>query len=105
MNALLLVLTVALVTAALRLLPVYLLGRKGQALPPAWAWLTARLPGAVIGLLVVYSLKDTSLSASPHGLPEALGVLCAALLQYCKKNTLLSVGLSTALYMALIRLL
>ena len=38
-------------------------------------------------------------------LPEAAGVAVAALLQYWKRNTLLSVFAATACYMALIRLL
>jgi len=99
------VLVIALVTAALRLLPVMLLGKGGKPLPPAAAFLSRAMPPAIIGLLVVYALRGTDLSAPPHGLPEAAGVCAAALLQYWKKNTLLSVFAATACYMALIRLL
>lgn len=105
MTALMAVLTIALVTAALRLLPIFLLGRKGQALPGPVLYLSRTMPAAIIGFLVIYSLKSISLAAYPHALPEMLGVAAAALLQYWKKNTLLSVGAATALYMALIRVL
>ena len=34
--------------------------------------LSDMLPAAVMGLLVVYSLKDVSLSVAPNGIPEPL---------------------------------
>ncbi len=105
MIAFLTVLVIALVTAALRFLPVFLLGKKGQALPPAALYLSRFMPAAIIGLLVVYSLKTAQPTEFPHALPEALGVIVAALLQYWKRNTLLSVFAATACYMVLIRVL
>lgn len=57
-----------------------------------------------MGMLVIYCLKDISLSASPFGLPELLGVLCVVLLQLWRRNTLLSILAGTALYMLLIQL-
>ncbi len=105
MSGVLTVLVIALVTAALRFIPVYLLGKKGQRLPPAALFLIRVMPAAIIALLVVYSLKSASVLAYPHGIPEAAGLLTAALLQYFKRNTLLSVFLATACYMVLIRIL
>ena len=105
MRALGVILAVALVTLALRILPVYLLGRKGKALSPGVLYLTEHLPGAVIALLVVYSLKSLNFLAAPFGLPELAAAAAAALLQHWKRNTLLSVSLSTALYMVLIRVI
>ncbi len=99
------ILVIALVTAALRFIPVYLPGRKGQPLPPAVLFLIRAMPAAIIALLVVYSLKSASILAHPHGIPEAAGLLTAALLQQTKKNTLLSVFLATACYIILIRIL
>ncbi len=99
------VLAIALVTAALRLLPVMLLGKGGKPLPPAAVYLSRVMPPAIIGFLVVYALRGTGVLSPPHGLPEAAGVAVAALLQYWKRNTLLSVFAATACYMALIRLL
>ena len=105
MKSFLIILVVALVTALLRFLPVYLLGRKDQKLPENVLYLTRFMPAAIIGLLVIFSLKGTNLSSWPYGIPELAGVLLAAALQHYKKNTLLSVFSATALYMILIRVL
>lgn len=99
------VLSIAGVTALLRLLPVYLLGRKGQTLPGPVRELARAMPPAIIALLVVYSLKSVKIGEVASVLPALAGVATAALLQYYKKNTLLSVGAATALYMVLIRVL
>lgn len=105
MNTLLVILVIALVTAALRLLPVYLFGRKGSALPRPVLDLTRALPGAVIAFLVVYIFRSLRVSTVQDWLPSLLGALLAALLQYWKKNTLLSIFAATVLYMVLIRVL
>ena len=104
MSAMAIVLVVSGVTLLLRLLPVYLLGQKGRELPGPVAYLGRVMPPAILGFLVVYSVKSVNLAATPHGLPELAGILAAALLHAWKKNTLLSVFGATALYMVLIRL-
>ena len=105
MKPFLIILVVALETALLRFVPVYLLGRKDQRLPESVLYLTRFMPAAIIGLLVIFSLKGTSLTSWPHGIPELAGVVLAAALQHYKKNTLLSVFSATVLYMILIRIL
>ena len=73
--------------------------------PPAYIrYLGTVLPYAVIGLLVVYCLKD-SFSGSFHGLPELIAILCIAVIHKWKKNTLLSIGAGTAIYMMLVQFL
>lgn len=62
------------------------------------------LPAAVIGLLVVYSLKSVNISIAPYGYPEIIAVILVVLLQIWKKNSLLSIGAGTALYMLLLQL-
>lgn len=105
MNTLWIVLVIALVTAGLRLLPVLLLGKGEKPLPQAVTYLGKIMPAAIIGLLVIYSLKGTNLSAAGHGIPELCGVLVAAGLQYWRKNTLLSIFCATAVYMVFIRIM
>ncbi|NLW20488.1 MAG: hypothetical protein GXY84_03835 [Clostridiales bacterium] len=99
------ILVIALVTAALRLLPVLLLGGRDRGLPPTLLRLSQSLPGAIIGFLVVYSLRDLAFTALSGWLPALLGVLVAGLLQHYRKNTLLSVFSATAAYMALLQVL
>lgn len=57
---------------------------------------------AAIGLLVVYCFKDVA-SSGTYGIPEILSVLLIIVLHKWKKNTLLSIGGGTALYMLLVQ--
>lgn len=57
---------------------------------------------AAIGLLVVYCFKDVA-SSGTYGIPEILSALLIIVLHKWKKNTLLSIGGGTALYMLLVQ--
>ena len=96
-----LVAVMALVTIALRFLP-FLVFRKQT--PPYITYLGKVLPSAMIGMLVIYCLKDVSVTAAPFGLPELLAVGSVAGVQMWKRNSILSILTGTALYMVLIRL-
>ena len=93
-----LVAAMALTTAALRFLP-FLIFRKRT--PAYIAYLGRVLPAAIIGMLVVYCLKDVRIAPAPHGLPELLAVAAVVLLQAWKRNSLLSILAGTLLYMLL----
>jgi len=94
---------VALVTVGLRFLP-FLVFRENRPTPPFLARLGEVLPYAIMGMLVVYCLKDVSLTAPPFGIPEAVGCAAVALLHIWKRNTLLSIAGGTAVYMALVQI-
>ena len=99
-HAALLVAVMALVTMLLRFLP-FLLFRKKT--PPYITYLGEVLPAAIIGMLVVYCLKDTVLTETPFGVPEILAVLAVTGLHAWKRNSLLSILGGTALYMLLVQ--
>ncbi|MEG0769419.1 MAG: AzlD domain-containing protein [Ruthenibacterium sp.] len=92
----------ALGTAVTRFAP-FLLISKSKPIPAWLAYLGRVLPCAVMGLLVVYCLKDVSLTGAAHGLPELIGVAAVVGLYAWKKNTLLSIAAGTALYMLLVQ--
>ena len=92
----------AIVTMLLRFLP-FLIFRAGKPIPPYVAYLGEVLPAAIIGMLVVYCLKDTAVAAAPHGAPEALAALCVVGLQAWKRNSLLSILSGTVVYMLLVQ--
>ena len=71
--------------------------------PEVVTWLGKVLPAAMMGLLVVYSLKGVSLVSPPHGIPEFLAILVIVLLHRWKHNTLLSIAAGTAVYMLLVQ--
>ncbi|WP_071435056.1 branched-chain amino acid transporter permease [Angelakisella massiliensis] len=98
----LLIVMVALGSAITRFLP-FLLFPDGRPTPAYILYLGKVLPYAVIGLLVVYCFKGVSITASPYGLPEAAAVGVILLLHLWKKNTLLSIGGGTVVYMLLIQ--
>ena len=98
--------TIALVmlgTLITRFLP-FLLFPANRPIPAYLKYLGRVLPYAVTGLLVVYCLRNISLTSAPFGLPELIAVAATAGLHVWKKNTLLSVGVGTVLYMLLVQL-
>lgn len=101
MNAAILIAVMSLGTMLLRFLP-FLVFQKET--PPYIAYLGRVLPSAMMGMLVIYCLKDVSILSAPHGLPELIAGGCVVGLQAWKRNSLLSILLGTALYMLLIRL-
>ena len=62
---------IALVTAALRFLPFFIF-RGSRKTPKYIEYLGKVLPFAIMGMLVVYCLKDVSLTNTPFGIPEAI---------------------------------
>ena len=99
----LIILAVAVTTFATRVVP-FLVFPKGKEIPPIIQYLGKVLTPAVIGMLVVYCLKSTSIMQPPHGVPEAIAVTVTAFLHVWKRNNLLSIGGGTILYMVLIQM-
>ena len=95
------ILAVILGTMVTRFLP-FLIFPEGKKPPRYISYLGTVLPYAVIGLLVVYCLKD-ALWSQFHGLPELIAILFIVVLHKWRKNTLLSIGAGTALYMFLVQ--
>lgn len=93
---------IALVTIGLRFLPFLIFGENRKT-PPVIAHLGQVLPYAIMGMLVVYCLKDVHLTSAPFGIPQAIGCAVVALLHIWKRNTLLSIGGGTLCYMLLVQ--
>lgn len=102
-HGILIIAVVALVTALTRFLP-FLVFPEGKPVPKLIDYLSRVLPCAVTGMLVVYCLKDVSITASPHGLPELIAGAAVVLSYIWKKNTLLSILGGTVIYILLINL-
>ena len=83
--SLLIILAVALTTFATRVVP-FLIFPKGKEIPPVIQYLGRVLTPAVIGLLVVYCLRQTPVMEAPHGIPEGIAVAVTALLHVWKRN-------------------
>ena len=100
MRAAVLVAVMAGVTALLRFLPFLVFRTR---VPAYVAYLGKVLPSAIIGMLVVYCLKDVSVFSAPYGLPELIAAVWVILLQAWKRNSLLSILSGTGVYMILLQ--
>jgi len=98
-----LVVVMVLVTMATRFLPFLVFGENRKT--PAWiTYLGKVLPCAIMGMLVVYCLKDVTFLTAPFGLPELISIGIIVLLHIWKRNSLLSIGMGTVCYMLLVQL-
>ena len=100
------IITIAMVvlgTMLTRFLP-FIVFPSGKPTPKYVQYLGKMLPSAVIGLLIIYCLKDVNLQSESHGIPEFIGVAVVALLHVWKKMMLLSIAGGTIVYMMLIQL-
>ena len=96
-----LVAVVALVTIFLRFLPFLIF--RNRTSPAFVTYLGKVLPFAIMGMLVVYCLRNISFSAIPFGIPEVISVALVVGLHVWKKNTLLSIISGTVCYMLLVQ--
>lgn len=94
---------IALVTAALRFLPFLIFGNR-RKVPKLIDKLGRILPCAVMGMLVVYCLKDISFSSVGGFLPMLVASLVVGALYIWKRNTLVSIVCGAVCYMMLVQL-
>ena len=102
MKTAILILTMSAGTILTRFLP-FLAFRKQT--PPYVSYLGRVPPPAIIGMLVVYCLKDITPAVHPFGIPELIAAACTAGLQAWRRNSLVSILAGTVIYMVLIRVL
>lgn len=96
------ILAMAGVTALTRYAPFIFFGRGKE--PAKWIkYLGKYLPPALMSVLIIYCLKDVNLLRFSHGIPELLCIAVAMGLHAWKGNVLLSIGVSTVLYMVLVQ--
>lgn len=102
LHSALLVAVVSAVTVLLRFAPFIIFGKRET--PPFILYLGRVLPFSVMGMLVIYCLRNISFAAVPYGIPELLCVGVVVLLHLWRRNTLLSIIGGTACYMLLVQL-
>ncbi|MDO5298864.1 MAG: AzlD domain-containing protein [Clostridia bacterium] len=103
LHALAVVLICAGATVALRALPFICFGGK-RGVPRLIASLGSTLPPAIMAALVIYCLKSVPYGAFADGARQLIAAAAVVALHIWKRNTLLSIGVGTVLYMILIRL-
>ena len=101
MKTAILILTMSAGTILTRFLP-FLAFRKHT--PQYVSYLGRVLPPAIIGMLVIYCLKDVSILSKPFGIPELIAAICVVGLQVWKRNSLISILTGTVVYMVLVQM-
>lgn len=96
------VFAVALGAMATRFVPFFLFP-EGKQPPAVVTYLGRVLPPVMMGLLVVYCLKNVPILTGSHGLPELISIAFIVVVHLWRKNVLLSIGCGTALYMFLVQ--
>ena len=102
-NTCILIFCMSLTTILVRFIP-FLLFHDENSTPPFIRYLGRVLPAAVIGMLVVYCLRDTVILSSPWGIPELAASLVVVILQAKTHKSLISILSGTLTYMLLIHI-
>lgn len=92
----------ALTTYAIKILPFLIFNAK-RAAPNIVLYLGRVLSSGVVGMLIVYGIKDGSFSTPPYGLNEILAILSVVVLHGSLRIFVLSVAGGTAVYMFLVQ--
>lgn len=101
-NIILMIAVISAVTIILRSLPFLVFGGSRET-PKYVMYLGEVLPYAIMGMLVVYCLRNVSVVSSPYGIPEITACMLVAGLHIWKRNSLLSIGCGTVCYMLLLQ--
>lgn len=101
MRSAVLIAVMAIITFLLRFLPFFVFRKQT---PKYVSYLGKVLPPAIIGMLVIYCLKDATPLVRPFGLPEMIAAACVVGMQAWKRSALISILSGTVVYMALIQM-
>ena len=101
-QSLIIILVISFTTYLTRAIP-FLLFPANKKTPEFVTYLGSVLPFAIIGMLIVYCLKQTTIDSYPFGIPEVISIAAVIAVHIWRKNTLLSIGGGTLLYMLLVQ--
>lgn len=102
-QTLIMIIVIAAGTAITRFSP-FLLFPDSKEPPKIIHSLGKLLPSAMMGLLIVYCLKNISIFKSPFGIPEFIAIFIVVILHKWKNNVLLSIGGGTIIYMLFVQI-
>ncbi|MCR6546405.1 branched-chain amino acid transporter permease [Dehalobacterium formicoaceticum] len=91
-------------TMLTRFLP-FILFPQNKPTPKYVQYLGKVLPSAVLGMLVIYCLKDVNILTGSHGVPELIAIVVIVVLHFWKKQMLISIAGGTIVYMLLVQLI
>ena len=95
---------IALVTASIRFLP-FLIFSNSSKTPKIIEKLGKLLPFSVMGMLVIYCIKDVKITSISSVLPTLISSAIVFFLYLWKRNTIISILCGTICYMFLIQII
>ena len=98
LHSIFIVAVVAIVTIALRFLPFFIFGGKKET-PEIILYLGKVLPYAIMGMQVIYCLRDIPAGSFQAGATQLFACGVVVLLHLWKRNTLISIIGGTIVYM------
>lgn len=101
-QSLILILIITATTFLTRVIP-FVIFPANKKTPRFVTYLGSVLPYAIIGMLIIYCLKNTVIVSYPYGLPEAISIAAVVAVHLWKRNTLVSIGIGTVIYMLLVQ--
>lgn len=97
------ILVAGVCTFATRVIPFAIFGNR--KVPEIIKYLGKILPPAIIGVLIIYCIKDSYNFQLNTFLPQILGIIITAVMHLWRKNVLLSISVGTISYMLMIHYL
>ena len=97
------ILVAGVCTFATRVIPFAIFGNR--KVPEIIKYLGKILPPAIIGVLIIYCIKDSYNFQLSTFLPQILGIIITAVMHLWRKNVLLSISIGTISYMLMIHYL
>ena len=91
----------AFLTAATRFAPFLIF--NGKTTPRVVSYLGKCLPYAIMGMLVVFCLKNVSFASVDAFMPELIATVIVVATYVYKRNTLASIIIGTVCYMLLVQ--
>lgn len=96
------IIIIAIVTYITRAIPFIVFSGKKE-LNSYIKFLGKVLPYSIMGMLVVYALKDIKFSSGSEYLPELITIGIIYIVHKLRKNNLFSIGIGTITYMLLVQ--
>lgn len=96
--------TIALVTTLIRFLP-FIIFNGNRKTPKIIEKLSKVLPYSIMGMLVIYCLRDINFSSTSSYLPLIISCFIVTILYIWKRNTLISIVSGTVCYMILVQMI
>ena len=97
------ILAVGVTSYFLRAFPFIVLSKRNKTIENFMMYLGKVLPPAIIGILIIFCLKDIKFTVAPYGTPEFLAVIMVVVLHVWKRQTLMSILGGTVFYMILLQ--